>query len=112
MKEWESIGIIFLAGGSFFAAIKYLAVHANPGIAAILGSLPTGMAAIYLLHKADAITYSQSYFFNSIILFFTTMILYLLLTKSSMTKNNAVSISFGLWLLAVVGKYFWIKHKK
>jgi hypothetical protein len=112
MTQWRSIGIIFLVGGSFFAGIKYLADHVNPAVAAILGSLPTGMAAIYLLQKADAITYSQSYFFNSMILSLTIMILYLIMINSSANKNIAVSIAFGCWLFVVVGKYFLTEHKK
>jgi hypothetical protein len=112
MKEWESIGITFLLGGSVFAGVKYLSGHVNPAAAAILGGIPTGLAAIYMLQKADAITYSQSYFFNSMILSLAIMILYLILINSSMNKNIAVSIAFMCWVLLVVGKYFLTKHKK
>jgi hypothetical protein len=112
MKEWESIGITFLIGGCIFGGIKYLSGHVNPAVAAILGGLPTGLAAIYILQKADAIRYSQSYFFNSMILSVAVMILYLILINSSMNKNIAVSIAFGSWVFLVVGKYFLTKHKK
>lgn len=106
MKNVGSLVFAFLVGGFVIASVKYLSttVH-NPGLAAIIGGLPTGLLTMYLISRQDSVTYSNSYFYNTLILASAIMAFYLMTIYTEWNKNLTLTLAIGIWSSLVTVHY-------
>lgn len=112
MKNIGSLVFSFFVGGLVVAGVKYLSSNTdNPGLAAILGGLPTGLLVMYLVTRPDSVTYSHNYFFNTLILAAAIMTFYLMAIYTQLNKNLALTISIGIWVALVTINYMISKKK-
>ena len=107
----QSYIIPFVMAGLTVTAVKFAATQLdNPGLAAILGGIPMGLAAMVFLTSDKAIPYAQNYFYVTLILATSILAFYLLHIHTSISKNILVAAALVMWLLLAIGHYFVAKY--
>lgn len=85
--------------GLLVTGIKYISLNAkNPGLAAILGGFPIGLASIYFLKETDTLLYAKNYFFITLVTSASIAFFYFLKTHTKLSKNTVLAISFVAWV--------------
>tara|TARA_Y100000389_G_C17415632_1_gene493523 strand:+ start:1161 stop:1526 length:366 start_codon:yes stop_codon:yes gene_type:complete len=104
--------IPFFIGGAIISGVKYSATHIdNPGLAAIIGGVPTGLLSIILLTRIKAQSYSENYFFVTLSLLFSIALYYFLVAKTNLNIKLIWVLSILLWAILVGAHYFLSNNK-
>jgi hypothetical protein len=103
----------FIIGGAVISGVKYSATHINnPGLAAIIGGVPTGLVSIILLDRIQSQSYSENYFFVTLSLLFSIAVYYFLIGKTKLNMKIVWIISLLCWAILVAAHYFLVKNNK
>lgn len=89
----------FLIGGTIVSTIKFVSENINnPGLAAMVGGIPTGLLGMYFLNQTQASQYSYHYFFNALILSFSILFFYIMINNVKLlNKNLLLLITLLIW---------------
>lgn len=113
MSELKGLIIPFLLGGSIISSVKFAAIKLNnPALAAILGAIPTGLISVYFLTKKNSISYSENYFYITLILSIIILLFYLLNIHTKLNKNTILFFSLLAWSTLVWLHYWFSNNKK
>ena len=114
LKTLKSLAIPFLIGGSVISGVKYSATHMdNPGLAAIIGGVPTGLVSIILLQtRQKSSDYAENYFFVTLSLLFSIAFYYFMVTKTKISYKTIWILSIVFWSILVLLHYFLTKKIK
>jgi hypothetical protein len=98
----KNLIVPFLLGGTIIAGVKFAASNASPGVAAIIGGVPTGLISIYFLTSDSiSIEYSYNYFFNTVVLAMSILCFYLAQSNTKIHKNVMATLAIAFWILGV-----------
>lgn len=90
----------FLIGGITVAGINYFSNNiANSAIAGVIAGVPVGLPSTIFVKDAKVSDYSTHLLFMTAILFFVTLLFWVLYHKYNMNKYQGVEIAMGVWAL-------------
>ena len=89
----------FLIGGSIIAGVKWASLYLNPGLAAVIGGVPTGLISSMFITEDKRDDYVYNYIFVSAILLAAVLVYYFVLTKTGISRTNAFIIAIGFWII-------------
>lgn len=93
----------FLIGGLTIAGINYFSNNiANTAIAGVIAGVPVGLPSTIFVKDAKVSDYSTHLLFMTAILFFVTLLFWVLYHKYKLDKYQGVEIAMGVWALAGV----------
>ena len=93
----------FLIGGLTIAGINYFSNNiANTAIAGVIAGVPVGLPSTIFVKDAKVSDYSTHLLFMTAILFFVTLLFWVLYHKYKLDKYQGVEIAMGVWVLAGV----------
>ncbi len=90
----------FLIGGSVIAGVKWASLYLNPGLAAVIGGVPTGLISSMFIAQDQRTDYVHNYIFVTAILLVAVLLYYYLLIKTKLDKTYAFVIALVFWILA------------
>lgn len=112
MSSISSLIIPFLIGGTVIASVKYASSHIkNPGVAAIIGGIPTGLLAIYFIAEDETMGYTHNYFFVTLSLLVSIAVFYIINKHTELKKDIILLISLLCWATLVGISYMLEKNK-
>ena len=87
--------------------VKYTATHMNnPGLAAIIGGVPTGLVSIMLLSRVQSKSYSKNYFFVTLSLLISIAFYFMFIKFTHLPMKAIWSASLLIWMILVGTHYF------
>lgn len=96
----------FLIGGSIIAGVKWASLYLNPGLAAVVGGVPTGLISSMFITEQQRDDYVYNYIFVTAILLAAVLVYYFILTKTEVSKTYAFIIAIVFWIVAqLVNQY-------
>ena len=102
MSGLKSLIAPFFIGGSVLAGVKYTSEHIkNPLVSAVIGGIPTGLIAIFLISSKKSIDYSYQYFFVTLSLLISIALFHILIVYTHMHKNTILILSLICWVFLI-----------
>jgi len=106
MKDYNTYFMTFILSGLLITGIKYLTTKwDSKKLSVVLGGIPTGLIAMYVLKSSEGLEYSKYYLINNIICTTTVALSFLLFYNKVASKNDIVTISILFWIGIMIVVY-------